>query len=100
MDSDLKAAILDEFCDYDSVVAVAEHGCESGAGPASFIYNSQIVDFFDKWRLEIENEMGEADINYDMLAPDCNSLTIYKVKATWWIVECVCQIAVNPFQIA
>ena len=93
MKNELKAAILKEFADHASIQETYTHGCAAGSCPSCFIYNRPIVEFFDKWEDEIEDEMEDDDITYDSLVPakkECQSLMTYKIAAVWWVVECAC----------
>ena len=93
---DMGDYLCSRFDDPAEIKDVANYGCSGGV--SGFIYNAEIVEFFDHYEEQIEDVMYDAGITYQDLVPDANNIMELKVKAVWFVVEDYCQHALNVLE--
>ena len=79
------------FDDIDEVTNVAKYGCV--AGVSSFIYSTELCEFYDDHESDIEQELDMHDVKFHDLVDTDEFYTMQdiKEKAVWFVVENYCQ---------
>ena len=87
--STLHNALTERFSDADEIHDVANYGCS--AGVSGFIYNYEVVEFFDKYEEEIYDYLNDCELSMKDFADNGSTITTLKVNMVWATVELWCQ---------
>ena len=85
--TDLQKALDARFTDISELYDIANHGIDQGI--SNFIYNDEIVDFYDTHEDDILDVLTEYELTPNDLVKDVEFWNVeqIKVQAVWVVVE-------------